>query len=307
MQATLTPGRAWVQGTQAAAQGGYAVTVDADQLLTFGNGDATYPRIDAVVLRVKDDSYDGLGVTTGLVEVIQGTPAAAPAAPALPVNSEKLYEVTVPAGTSAGSGGIDWATAVANHRRYTSALGGIVPPGWATGFSGGYVGQYRDANGRLERWDGAAWGQYPAVPAWQDWTPVWTTSSGLATPSFGNATLTCRYTQIASTVHLNFAVVFGTTTNFGGGSGADNWRFTLPVPAAYLIQAIGFAELNASTDNRIVSRMRCTGSTFFELEISSGKPNATAVVSTGLTDAISPWTWASGHAIRGTATYEAAV
>ncbi|WP_217624191.1 H-type lectin domain-containing protein [Streptomyces sp. TRM64462] len=157
MQATLQPGRLWIQGANAAPQGGYAVTVDAEELLTFSDGDATYARIDAVVVRVRDDVYDGSQLLEGRVEIVEGTPAADPVAPVSPANSEKLYEVTVPAGASAGTGGIDWGTAVAERRRYTAALGGIVPPGWASGFSGGYTGQYRDVNGVLQRWSGTEW------------------------------------------------------------------------------------------------------------------------------------------------------
>ncbi|GAA4905301.1 H-type lectin domain-containing protein [Streptomyces coeruleoprunus] len=157
MQATLQPGRLWIQGSSAATQGGYAVTVDAGELLTFADGDATYTRIDAVVVRVRDNVYDGSQLVEGRVEIIQGTPAATPVAPVSPANSEKLYEVTVRAGASAGNGGIDWSTAVAERRRFTAALGGIVPPGWGTGFDGGYPGQYRDAAGVLQRWNGTVW------------------------------------------------------------------------------------------------------------------------------------------------------
>ncbi|MFG2330580.1 H-type lectin domain-containing protein [Streptomyces sp. NPDC048604] len=157
MQATLYPGRLWIQGANAATQGGYAVTLDADVQLTFAPGDATHSRIDAVVVRVRDHVHDGSQLYRGEVEIIVGAPSATPQAPLSPANSEKLYEVTVPAGASAGAGGLDWGAAVADRRRYTAALGGIVPPGWATGFDGGHVGQYRDANGVLERWSGTEW------------------------------------------------------------------------------------------------------------------------------------------------------
>ncbi|MEE1751740.1 H-type lectin domain-containing protein [Streptomyces sp. SP18CS02] len=157
MQATLTPGRLWIQGAHAATQGGYAVAVDADELLTFSPGHATYGRIDAVVVKVHDPVYDGSTTPKGEVLVIEGAATATPVAPVSPANSEKLYEVTVPAGASAGSGGLDWAAAVAERRRYTAALGGIVPPGWAGGFDGGYPGQYRDLDGVLQRWSGTVW------------------------------------------------------------------------------------------------------------------------------------------------------
>ncbi|GLF97541.1 H-type lectin domain-containing protein [Streptomyces yaizuensis] len=154
LQATLSAGRLWIQGTSAAAQGGYAVTVDAPALLTFGAGHATNARIDSVVVRVKDPAHDGsTGTPTGEVLVVEGTPSGIPTPPVIPANSERLYDVTV---AKVGVG-LDWSTGVADRRRYTAAVGGIVPPGSGVAFDGGYNGQYRDANGVLERWNGTAW------------------------------------------------------------------------------------------------------------------------------------------------------
>ncbi|MFD9905121.1 hypothetical protein [Streptomyces sp. NPDC059063] len=159
MQARLSPGRLWVAGTSAAAQGGYPVTVDTDTLLTFADGHATLPRVDALVVRVYDADYDASGRYEAVLEIVQGAPASAPVPPALPKNAELLYEVSVAAGASAARG-ITWATSVADRRRYTAALGGILPAGGGFGTQGTYVGQYRDLGGRLERWDGGQWQKY---------------------------------------------------------------------------------------------------------------------------------------------------
>ena len=43
-------------------------------------------------------------------------------------------------------------------------------------------------------------------PTWQDWTPVWTTSTGVNTPSFGNAALACRYALSATSCWGTFEV-----------------------------------------------------------------------------------------------------
>lgn len=159
MQARLSPGRLWVPGGSAAAQGGYPVTVDTDTLLTFADGHATLPRIDALVVRVYDADYDASGRYEAVLEIVQGTPAGAPVPPALPKSAELLHEVSVPAGASAARG-ITWASAVADRRRYTAALGGILPAGGGHGAQGAYVGQYRDVGGRLERWNGSQWMLY---------------------------------------------------------------------------------------------------------------------------------------------------
>lgn len=305
MGATVFPGRAVIQGTD--SQGAYPVALTQSQGLTFADGHAQYGRIDLIVVRVYDDEYDASGRTEAVVEIIKGTPAPAPAVPATPPLSLPLYTVTVPAGTSAGTGGIPWATALAGQRTATVAVGGILPVTTDVAI-GAYPGQYRDIDGGLQRWDGAAWQPYPPKPVWQNWTPVWTTFTGAATPSFGNAEITARWIQQGPTVHMNFAITFGTTTNFGaGGTSADNWRFTLPVKAASAIRCVGFADMMMGTRERSVARIRCTSTTFFELEIASGMPSGDSVTIAGIADAVSPWTWAAGHTINGSATYEAAV
>uniref|UniRef100_A0AAU2JVI3 Minor tail protein n=1 Tax=Streptomyces sp. NBC_00049 TaxID=2903617 RepID=A0AAU2JVI3_9ACTN len=304
MGATVYPGRAVIQGTD--AQGAYPVALTQTLGLTFADGHAQYPRIDLIVLRVRDDEYDATGRTDAAVEIITGVPAATPVAPATPALSLALYTVAVPAGTSAGNGGINWTNALVGQRTTTVGLGGILPVTSDTAI-GAYPGQYRDIDGGLQRWDGTAWMPYPPKPAWQNWTPVWTTYTGNGTPSFGNAEIVARWVQQGPTVHMNFAFTFGTTTNFGAGAtSADNWRFTLPVKAASAIKCVGFADLMMGTRERAVARIRCTSTSFFELEIASGMPSGDSVVIAGITDAVSPWTWAAGHTIHGSATYEAA-
>ncbi|RDG38478.1 hypothetical protein [Streptomyces corynorhini] len=306
MTATVASGRAVIHSSEAA--GSYPVAVTEYTQLLVDDGDPANPRLDLVVLRVYDEAQDAGGRTEAALEIVRGTPAATPAAPAIPAASLALATIRVPAGASAGSGGIDWSSAVADLRRTTVAVGGILPEEWARDIPGAYPGQYRDTGAEgLQRWDGAAWQPYPALPRWRDWTPVWTTSTGLATPSFGNAALRCRYVQLGTVVHGSFDIVFGTTTRFGGGTSADNWRLSLPVTAASLSQAVGFAGLQASTRERVTARLRTTTTRTLELEISSGSVDTTPVLNSGLADAITPWTWGSGMRISGTFTYEAEV
>ncbi|GAA1152113.1 hypothetical protein F4556_004063 [Kitasatospora gansuensis] len=165
MQMRILPGQAWVDGNSKSAQGGYTVTVDAPETVSFSPGHLSYDRIDSVVLQVFDDATDQLGQgTRGLVRVVEGVPAASPVAPISPFNSEKLYEVRVPSKASTTNTGIPFTTgAASDRRRYTSAFGGIIAEGWGSAFSGGYPGQYRDNKGRLERWDGAAWQPLPGT------------------------------------------------------------------------------------------------------------------------------------------------
>lgn len=167
MQAAVGSGRAIVQGR--AGQGAYPVAVIAPEVLAFADGDPQYPRIDAVVIRVVDAEYDAAPHSTARLEIIQGTPATHAVAPVISGTAELLYEVTIPAGASQWTGGLDWSSAVTDRRRFTASVGGITPAGWSDSWSGAYVGQYRDNAGALERWDGNAWTPYPAPETAVSW------------------------------------------------------------------------------------------------------------------------------------------
>jgi len=303
MSASVLPGRAVIQGSD--SQGAYPVTVNAPVNLTFPDGDPLHNRIDLVVLRVYDDTDH----TEATVEIVPGTPAALPTAPALPPLALPLYEVTVKAGSSAGTTGIDFTGGVVGRRTTTVAVGGILPV-TTDASPGSYPGQYRDAGGVLQRWDGSAWQPYPPAPVWQSWTPNWTTSTGVGTPSYGNATLNCRYVKNGPTVHFLFQIVFGSSTVFGTGGGGDNWRFSLPVPTLGVATCIGYADLLADTSSyygaRLIARMCPQTTTTFGLEISSGRPDAAVPTHMGLTDSITPWTWVAPNSIHGVGTYEVA-
>ncbi|MFB7498451.1 hypothetical protein ACFC09_27825 [Streptomyces sp. NPDC056161] len=307
MSATVSPGRAIVQGTD--AQGAYPVALTEYLPLTFADGAAQYARIDLVVLRIHDEYRDGDTIRTeAAVEIVQGEAAAVPVVPPLPSLSIPLYQVLVPANASTGTTAIDWDKALTGMRTATVAIGGILPVTTDT-TNGAYPGQYRDVSGGLQRWNGTAWDAFPQYPTWQSWTPAWTTGTGNATPSFGNATVNCRYVKFGRTVHLSFSIQFGSTTTFGTNPGTDdNWRFSLPVAASAAHPVIGFAELSGNNNLRMVSRINLGTTTAFELNISTGRVDSVATVQPyyGSVDALSPWTWTSPYAIRGTATYEAA-
>ncbi|WP_172384867.1 hypothetical protein [Streptomyces sp. MNP-20] len=155
MQCTIGVGRAYITGST--AQGAYPVAVTVPETLTIGDGHGVYPRKDSVILRVYDGLYDTSGQTAAVLEVVQGQAEPNPTAPVASGTAEKLYEITVPAGASAGNSGVPWATAVADRRRTTVAVGGISAGGWTSSWLGSYVGQYRDNRGVLERWDGSQW------------------------------------------------------------------------------------------------------------------------------------------------------
>ncbi|MGD6762038.1 hypothetical protein ACOKM5_24195 [Streptomyces sp. BH097] len=171
-------GRAVVQGT--AAQGAYPIAVDAPEVLTFTDGDPLFDRIDSVMLRVYDQLFDEEGKNLAALEIVVGAATESPTAPTLPSCALRLWDVTVPAGASAGVGGIDWNAALGDRRRYTTAVGGIIPRGWGLGFSGSYDGQYRDNGTTLERWSAAAgeWQTYRAPRRMESTTTGFAVASG---------------------------------------------------------------------------------------------------------------------------------
>lgn len=141
---------------------------------------------------------------------------------------------------------------------------------------------------------------------WASWTPTWSTTSGANIPTFGDATVDCTYCQTGDLVVARFSVVFGSTTSFGGGGTTDNFTFSLPVTGAATDDAIGHLELNYSTAIRLYGRARMNSTTVFMIEVGAGRVDGTAATNPGIADAVSPETWASGDAIRGTLSYRAA-
>ncbi|MEV8055147.1 hypothetical protein AB0P37_01120 [Streptomyces antimycoticus] len=184
MQVQLGVGRALVQGTT--AQGAYPVAVTVPETLTVADGDAQNPRVDSLVLRVYDGLFDASEQTAVTVELIKGAPDPSPVEPTLPASSLRLWSITVPAGASAGTGGINWASALADRRRYTSSYGGIIPRGWGTDFAGAYDGQYRDVDGVLERWKAktAQWEAYRPPPKIETATTGFSVASGYTLNSY---------------------------------------------------------------------------------------------------------------------------
>ncbi|MET9345487.1 hypothetical protein [Streptomyces termitum] len=160
MTATVSEGRAVIQGE--IAQGAYPVTLPASETLTFTPGNAQYNRIDMIVLRIYDGLYDTEQKFDAALEIIEGKAQQVPQRPTLPARCLPIYEVLVPAGASAGNGGIPWNTSLTDLRTPVVGLGGILPVEGAVQ-PGAYPGQYQDDNGALQRWDGGAWVAYPSA------------------------------------------------------------------------------------------------------------------------------------------------
>ncbi|MEU7025331.1 hypothetical protein AB6O49_20810 [Streptomyces sp. SBR177] len=157
MQVTVHEGRAVIQGD--ISQGVYPVALTTPEVLTVAPG-TDQPRKDLLVIRIYDSLYDGQLRQEAKVEIMQGTPGS-PDRPAAPPRSLPLYEISVPANASAGTGGIQWGSALKDLRTPVVSIGGILPVEGEV-LPGGYPGQYQDTpNNQLQRWDGGKWVSYP--------------------------------------------------------------------------------------------------------------------------------------------------
>ncbi|GHG76414.1 hypothetical protein [Streptomyces griseocarneus] len=231
LSAKVAPGRAVVQGSEAA--GAYPVYVPEVTSITFADGDPGNPRVDLVVLRVYDNDQDASGQTAATIEIVPGRPAASPTPPPVPPGALALAQVTVPAGASAGTGGLDWKSAVVDRRRATVAVGGIVPLARGAAFNGAYPGQYRDTGSGLERWNGKDWKPYPEQPVWQDYTPKWgSATDGAPDPVLRGGSVEGRYIKTGPVVHFRAFLKIGLFDSWGGPGTNGNWYLTLPVKPA---------------------------------------------------------------------------
>lgn len=99
MSVRVASGWAAVIGTTTSNMGAYTFFNDAQETLTITTADPTNPRIDLVCATVRDAFYAGANNDV-IFQVIAGTPAGSPVAPALPANSISLATVAVAAGAT---------------------------------------------------------------------------------------------------------------------------------------------------------------------------------------------------------------
>lgn len=99
MSVQVAAGSAFVAGTESAQQGVYFAYNDATVNVAISAADATNPRRDLIVCRVKDAAYSGAS-NEASIESVTGTPAASPSLPTVPANCHVLAEIAVAAGAT---------------------------------------------------------------------------------------------------------------------------------------------------------------------------------------------------------------
>jgi hypothetical protein len=100
LSVVVDSGWAAIVGTTQANMGTYVTYNDASLVLSLNTADPTNPRIDLVCATVNDAYYTG-SLNNVIIQVVAGTPAGSPVAPALPANSITLATVAVGAGATA--------------------------------------------------------------------------------------------------------------------------------------------------------------------------------------------------------------
>lgn len=99
MNVQVAAGWGWVLGTTTSSQGMYSSYNDAAVTLAVGASHATLLRIDLVCFTVQDAAYAG-ALNNCVLQVVAGTPAASPVAPATPASSLVLAQVAIGAGVT---------------------------------------------------------------------------------------------------------------------------------------------------------------------------------------------------------------
>lgn len=153
---TIQPGAVVIPGNSGVGNGCYRTALGAVETGNLTARNATNPRIDLLVYRVLDDdvitTHDAY---TARIELIAGTPAASPVAPALPAMAVELARITVPA-TAGGAASVD-----KSFRMYAAATGGKLPVQSAARLPAVPNPKFLEAvaldTGIEYWWDGAAW------------------------------------------------------------------------------------------------------------------------------------------------------
>lgn len=201
-------------------RGIYLGAISSPVPITFAAANPANPRIDYVVIRIRDGDVDSTPPErTADVVVLQGTPAASPAEPSGQLSDGDfiLAAVTIRAATTQVLDGD-----ISGRRVYAVARGGIYPSTAIDTRPGGMPGQvrYNLATRSYEGWDGVAgqWITFASLTQWSSFAPeLYYQPAGQGVDfsrvcNLGSGrTISCRYQVQGKRLYLNYHFDWGGT------------------------------------------------------------------------------------------------
>ena len=291
MGITVDTGLVYVSGTEGTSQGAYACYAPTSTNVTVTAAHASLPRIDLVVARVYDSAYSGASNLWAL-EVIAGTAAASPSAPATPNNSIILAQIAVAAAASS----IVNAN-ITDRRPYISV--GITPIATfadlpAVGLFDGMMCYVRSED-TLYTYDGAAWSRPPIKDVSLVETTSTSTTGAVGTTETVFSTLSSATFKANTAYRIEFKGSYNMSTstanpyfwirktNVAGMDVADFLRMPAPGIAS---QPMGFERFSFFTVGgsdvtaALACVMRCTAGTV-TLQAGTAFPRSVRVLEAG--------------------------
>jgi hypothetical protein len=224
----VAAGLAVVRGTQQSDQGVYVTSNDAAKSLTISAADATNPRKDLIVSRVKDAEF-GIAGDTGPLEVVAGTATGgltagnATGRPTPPENALILAEVFVPAGAASSA-----SYTITDLRTRATALGGAFVAASSATYPSPATEGMEVIDLALDQkliYNGSAWVPFGAYGAWTTYSPTWRAG-----------TTALAHTRLGGYEIKGKALTFRASIAFTGAAGAAG-AITVGLPAGVALKS----------------------------------------------------------------------
>lgn len=286
MSVNVAAGRALIRSGNASsiAAGVYAVLNDATVNVAIAAADPTNPRIDLVVVQVRDTNY-GEATNDVRITVITGTPAASPAVPALTSypNALVLAQIAVAAAdTSIVTGDIT------DKRTYATALGGTQ---WCTSTTRPTGVALREGSRIYELdtnrellYDGTGW-VIMSEPA-QSYTP------SLTNMTLGNGTVAGSYHRSDGWCDFTAAFTLGSTSAVAANA-------AISIPVAYFdgteFESLPVFMYDSSVTTRYYGHTYAANPSLIGLVADA---SAAAHITGAIVSGTVPFTWATGDIIK---------
>lgn len=235
---------------------GWVCHNNGSKSLAIQAANPTYPRIDVVIAHVYDAVDDSGTLNQWALEVVEGTAAAVPVAPALPTNCIALAQVAVAANASTVTN-----ANITDLRTYTVALGGTLPVVSTAKPSQPYKGQviYNTDTGQVQVYNGTSWQAVnTGLGPWssfQSSAGAWNSSGAFHTFT------TAQWAPVVFTVPPSGSVWITIDCCFGNTSSGDNAWVGWQITGTDSVPWVTRHGLQASVQARLCQRRLLTGLT----------------------------------------------